>query len=112
MFKEIKASSSDKSAVKLAKGKLIVNKKTYLPGDVEDLKKDYPDANPCEKEDNERVVYFGPMSAFNNMYPSEFQTNGITYTSSEQYIQSQKAVLFNDDTTESRILAALLKQKD
>ena len=32
--------------------------------------------------------------------------NGITYTSSEQFIQSQKANLFNDDTTESRILAS------
>ena len=67
MFKEIQSVTSDKSTVKLTKGKLIVNKKVYLPENIEDLKKEYPDANPCKKEDDERVVFFGPMSGFSNM---------------------------------------------
>ena len=104
MYREIYAATSDKSSVKLTKGKLIVNKKVYLPDDVEELKKDYPNANPCEKESDDKVIYFGLMSIYSNMYPATFTLDGQEFSSTEQYLQSKKASLFDDDQSEAKIL--------
>ena len=41
-----------------------------------------------------------------NFYESKFTIEGIEYISSEQYIQAQKALSFNDDASYNKIMGA------
>lgn len=43
---------------------------------------------------------------FSNHYPCEFDVNGQTYYSSEQFIQASKATSCNDDVTHAKITKA------
>ena len=46
----------------------------------------------------------GPYGCFSNWYPVTFEVDGITYSSSEQYMMHQKALLFHDEKTAAKIL--------
>ena len=46
-----------------------------------------------------------PNGYLSNWYPSPFTLDGITYSSAEQYMMHQKAVIFGDTETASSILA-------
>ena len=47
------------------------------------------------------MFYGGPLS---NWYPSEFKVGGTKYNCGEQWMMHQKAVIFNDIPTASKIL--------
>lgn len=49
-----------------------------------------------------------------NFNPAEFTLHGVTYNRSEQYMMAQKAILFGDDESLHKIMAATkpLKQKE
>ena len=54
---------------------------------------------------NEDVVgFFGELCPFSNFYPAKFMHNGISYHSSKQLIQHQKAIFCNDQLTAEKIL--------
>ena len=50
--------------------------------------------------------FFGELNPLFNFHPAPFCLNGKQFHSSEQYIQYQKALLFNDTTTVRKILVA------
>lgn len=57
---------------------------------------------------NEKVLLFykptGHYGCFSNWYESSFIYRGVHYTSSEQYMMHQKALLFQDDEIAQKIL--------
>ena len=62
--------------------------------------------NLSSKEDNHTVGFFGELSPLSNFHPANFTVNGVHYTSSEQFIQHTKALLFNDYATAKKIINA------
>ena len=46
-----------------------------------------------------------PYGFLGNWYPSEIVVEGVKYTCTEQYIMAQKALLFNDQETYSKIMS-------
>ena len=62
----------------------------------------------CEEQPTIRIIGFyhetEPYGAFSNWYPATFILDGITYSSSEQYMMYQKALLFNDEEIAVKIL--------
>ena len=62
--------------------------------------------NLSSKEDNHTVGFFGELSPLSNFHPANFTVNGVHYTSSEQFIQHTKALLFNDYATAQKIINA------
>ena len=58
----------------------------------------------CERSDQEKLIFLGSLSPFSNLHPATFRINNTEFSSSEQYIQSEKAKLFNDDIAHSRIM--------
>jgi len=54
----------------------------------------------------EKFTFFwsGP---FSNWHPSSFKINGVWYNTSEQYMMAEKARLFNDKSTEAKIMASI-----
>ena len=58
----------------------------------------------CEKSDANVLAIFGIHSVFSNFHQAPFVIDNITYLCSEQYIQSTKAALFDDDETNAAII--------
>ena len=59
----------------------------------------------AEKSNQDTLVFFGQNSHFSNFHAAKFTVDNRQYSCSEQYIQSQKASLFNDDVAEHRIMS-------
>ena len=51
-------------------------------------------------------MFFGQHHPFSNFHPSTIEIDGVKYSHSEQYIQAEKAKLFNDDATHNNIMKA------
>lgn len=52
----------------------------------------------------EYVGFFGQTSPFSNMHPSPFTIDDVEYRCVEQWMQSQKALLFRDERTYTLIM--------
>jgi hypothetical protein len=71
-----------------------------------------------EKESAQEIIgFYGQKreyGCFSNWYPSRFTVHQIEFTSGEQYMMYQKAVLFGDDEIAERIMSTsdvrLIKQ--
>ena len=63
-------------------------------------------ATSKESEDGNVVGFFGELNPLSNFHPTPFTINGKSYHSSEQYIQQQKCVLFDDHNTERLIMSS------
>ena len=106
MYKALRDDPKVDETVSLSKGKLFVGKSSYTPNMMSDLANRFPNANPCEKEDENTIGFLGPYSPFSNMNLCKFKVDNVEYKSAEHYIQSKKASLFNDDVMEAKILVA------
>ena len=49
-------------------------------------------------------AFFRELSPFSNFHKATFEVNGVSYFCSEQLIQAQKALLFNDVATADKIM--------
>ena len=60
----------------------------------------------CTSEELEDCIgFFGELNELSNFHPCKFKVNGITYSSSEQWIQHCKAKYFKDNITIAKILS-------
>ena len=85
---------------------LILNGTKYTVKNLHDLPEQLSGFCVGSRSDTETYAYFGDMNPFSNFYPSPFTYNGITYNHSEQFIQSEKAKLFEDETINQQIMMA------
>ena len=87
--------------------KLIIDGKTYTAAPIRNLDKLPDDLNLrklAEKEDDRTLAFFTQSSPFSNFHSASFVIEGKTYLCSEQYIQAEKAKIFEDDVSQSRIM--------
>ena len=92
----------------LSVDKLIINKKIYTYAPVNNLDSLPDDLNPrslCEQSDDDTHVFFGIGSPMSNFHKCDFVVDNLKYCCSEQYIQSEKAALFNDDVAQMKIMS-------
>ena len=95
-----------KQSTKMSKDKLIINGKVYSAAPRNNLGEVSALLNiqsTCQRSNESTTIFLGSHSPFSNLYGCNFYVENIQYNSVEQYIQSQKASLFDDDTTHSRI---------
>ena len=91
---------------KLEDDHLVILGTTYTVDDLHKLPNDLSDFHASSKMDNSNTVlaFFGEPSPFSNFHKSPFQYNGQQYHCSEQFIQEQKSLLFNDTETADCIM--------
>ena len=53
----------------------------------------------------EYCFFWRSESPFSQWHPSEFEVNGVSYVTAEQYMMHHKALLFGDDEVAAKILA-------
>jgi ribA/ribD-fused uncharacterized protein len=92
---------------KLAVDKLVIEGRTYTAGAYGNLDQLPPDLDPIkvsQKNDDSVTVYFGQNHPFSNNYERGFVLDNIKYNSAEQYIQSEKCKMFNDDIGHAKVM--------
>ena len=91
---------------KLEEDHLVILGTTYTVEDLHKLSNDLSGFHASSKMDNSNTVlaFFGELSPFSNFHKSPFEYNGQGYHCSEQFIQEQKALLFNDTATTEQIM--------
>ena len=101
---------------KLEDNYLVIHGKKNGSKDLHKLPNDLSGFHASSKLDEKNGIhaFFGELSPFSNFHPANFTVDGISYNCSEQYIQNQKALLFNDVDTSDRIMisATPLECKD
>ena len=94
-----------KGRCRMEKDQVVIDGKRYglrnlhqLPSDISTFK--------CTSEESEDCVgFFGELNELSNFHPCKFKINGITYSSSEQWIQHCKAKYFKDNITMAQIMS-------
>ena len=109
IFNAAKRNENLKDKTHLTKDRLIIDGNTYAAGP----EFNYANANAvidlkqtCERSSDDKSVqlFLGCHSPFSNLYTSSFNIDNVVYSCVEQYLQSQKAATFNDDTTHAKIM--------
>ena len=92
---------------RLTYDKLIINGKAYTVEPKNNLDSLPPELNPratAEKENDNAIVFFTLGSPFSNFKTAPFYKDNQRYFCNEQYIQSKKAQMFNDDDADDKIM--------
>ena len=94
-----------KGQCKLEKDVLTIKGKCYTVKNIGDLPPELSGFHVSSKSDENTHAFFGELNPFSNFHPSPFKMDGITYPTSEHYIQSQKAKHYGDKDLELSIIS-------
>ena len=84
---------------------LVLNGRRYTTRDITSLPTELNGYSVTSKTTVDSVGFFGELNPFSNFHECQFEINGKTYHSSEQYIQQAKANFFGDRETAARIMS-------
>ena len=100
----MKCTEKYKYKTHLSKDRLFINGHSFTVNNISDANHLLDVKSTCERCDDDKILFLGSLSPFSNLYSAKFNIENIEYNCSEQFIQSQKASIFNDDVTQARIL--------
>ena len=94
---------------KLEDNRLVILGTTYTVDDLHKLPNNLSGFHASSKTDtnNNVIAFFGELSPFSNFHKSPFQHGRQEYHCSEQFVQEQKALLFNDTKTAESIMISM-----
>ena len=107
IFKLAHSLDKYKDQTKLCSDKLIIGRSTYQVKPKSNLNTLPPDLNPAiaaKQESDDAFVFFGKDSPFSNFNFAPTQINGQTYVCTEQFIQHEFAMKFNNQEIASKIM--------
>jgi len=99
-----KAAILQKLKVKLHADKLYINNQVYTASTTNLLPVNLQPENLATKQIDNYLFFFSRHSFLSNFSPSNFTVNATNYTCSEQYLQHQKALLFDDKNMAEKIM--------
>ena len=85
-------------------GNLIIKGLTYTTKTLHKLLRALSGFHVSGKSSETAYGFFGELHPFSNFHPSKFTMGEHQFNSSEQFIEYQKAMLFNDSATAEQIL--------
>ena len=85
---------------------LILKGIKYTVNNLNELPEDLNGFHASSRNNDDIFAFFGEANPFSNFHTSKFTLNGVEYNNSEQFIQSEKAKYFKDESTARRILQA------
>ena len=83
---------------------LVLQGKCYSVDTLNKLPEELNVFKLTTKSNTDTIGFFGELNPMSNFHPASFYVNGIHYTSSEQFIQHTKAILFKDYSCARKIL--------
>ena len=104
IWKAAKNNNNYRGKCKMDGDHLVLNGRRYSTNDISTLPADLSGYTVTSKTSIDSVGFFGELNPFSNFHECNFEVNGRTYHSSEQFIQNAKANYFGDRETASRIM--------
>ena len=95
-----------KTKCRMEEDKLIIKGKPYTTANLHELPPEINVFSATTREDDSTIAFFGALNPLSNFYEAEFTINGVTYISSEQYIQAMKSLHFKDNATYNLIMGS------
>ena len=89
---------------RLEMDELVVNGRHFTINTLNQLPDDLDPFKITTEEDLDSLGFFGGINPLSNFYECTFNVNGESYISSEQFIQSEKALYFKDQQVYDRIM--------
>ena len=89
----------DGDALKIKSKRYTLDNLHQLPDEINGFK-------ASSKRNAGVLCFYGELNPFSNFHPAEFELDGEVYRNSEQYIQQQKAIMFDDKLAEAKIMSA------
>ena len=93
-----------KGMCKLERDVLTLKGKRYTVRNIGDLPTELSGFHVSSKSDDNTYAFFGELNPFSNFHHSPFTLNNITYSTSEHFIQAEKAKHYGDSDMEIAIL--------
>jgi len=91
---------------RLSMDKLTIEGITYTADTVDTIPSQYHPQHTKEVGQN-IVAFYTTKSPFSNFYQCQFSQDSVVYTSAEQYLAYQKALVFNDIETANKVIKAV-----
>ena len=104
ILKLAKSKQHYKDKSKLVNDKLVINGISYTVDDLGKLPSDLAAYQATQKTNEDTIVFQGELSPWLNFHTAPFVINNQRYNTLEHWIQSQKALLFNDIDIAKRIM--------
>ena len=89
----------DGDALKIKSKRYTIDNLHQLPDEINGFK-------ATTKSNAGVLCFYGELNPFSNFHAVEFEVNGEIYRNSEQYIQQQKAIMFEDKVAEAKIMSS------
>ena len=99
-----RAAIQQKLKVRLNSDKLYINNQLFTTETLHLLPTSLKPENIAVREIEDHIFFFSGHTPLSNHFPSSFTIEGINYSHSEQYIQSQKAKLFQANEVATNIM--------
>ena len=104
LLRHAKTTPAFKDKSKLQDEYLVLNGIRYGLRDIPKLPEEMATYKAAQKTDDNALAFHGEFSPFSNFHPCKFTINHQTFSSSEQFIQYQKALMFGDSVIADQIL--------
>ena len=95
-----------KGKCRMSGAKLVIKGRNYDRSNLHCLPFEINGYSATSKTQENLIGFFGELNPLSNFHPAPFTINGQKYHSSEQFIQHQKCLLFNDHENGARVLSA------
>ena len=92
---------------KMEGANLIIKGRSYTSKTLHLLPEPLTGYNVSSKKSESHIGFFGELNPLSNFHAAPFIIEGIKFHSSEQWIQFQKAKLFQEETTSCKILESV-----
>ena len=109
IFNAAKQMDNLKMKTHLSKDKLIIDDHTYSAGpnsNVSEANTVIDTASMCQQVDtvSDTLLFLGSLSPYSNLYKTNLTIDKVKYLCAEQFIQSEKAAMFDDDIAQYKIM--------
>ena len=104
IVKASKNLSEFKGKVHLKDDTVVVRGKTITTKTLHKLPEELNVFNITSRSNDTTLGFFGELNPLSNFHPASFVFNDVHYTTSEQFIQHQKALCFGDHQSATRII--------
>ena len=101
-----RAALDKKLKVTLNADRLVINSQRYTVETLHLLPDNLKPENIAVKVQEDHLFFFSKQTPLSNFSPAEFTIADTKYSFSEQYIQQQKAILFNAADIAKKVMAA------
>ena len=106
ILKAARSKEEYRKKCKMEANNLIIKGVTYTVNNLANLPEEINGYNSTSKQDNNSIGFFGELNPMSNFHRCNFEVEGITYHSAEQFIQREKAVYFKDNIVSTKIQEA------